>query len=47
MQQTNTIHNIHTIHTIVGLFLLSKFIPIKVRWWRPMLDATYRNGFQP
>lgn len=37
------IHNTHIIHISVNVFLSSKFLPMKVRHWRPLLDTRYGN----
>ena len=51
---TGIIHNIllfksalFLIHTGVNFFLFSKFLPMKVRQWRPMLDARYGMEILP
>ena len=35
------------VHTDFGFFLLSKFLPMKVRQRTPLLNANYRNRTQP
>ena len=46
-KNTNTIHNIHIIQANINFFLISKFLPIKVRYWRPLLNAKYSDITKP